>query len=262
MPSSSNLDLSSSELGVNFTSTIHHDTYPAIDPTTAIKTPPRSVLITGANKGIGRATATAYAKAGTAMIAVSTRVLQDAEAVCAEVVQEAKRAGRPEPQTIPLKMDVCDRQSIEAAVSKIQKEWGRLDILINNAGYLAPFVPLADGDEAEWWYTWEVNVRGVYWVTKACLPLLLQDGDGPRDGPGDKTIVNVSSIGALAIAPGASAYGSTKTALTRLTEFFVADYMHRGLLSYSVHPAAVATDLAKRMPGYIADGEFCVPAAC
>lgn len=248
-------DLSSADLGVTFTSTTHHETYPAIDPATEKGTPgwPRSVLVTGAAKGIGRATAIAYAKAGAPMIAVSTRVLEEAVAVCAELIEEAKRVGRVEPQTLPLQMDVCDRRSIDAAVSSIKKAWGRLDILINNAAYLAPFVPMADGDESEWWYTWEVNVRGVYWLTKACLPLLLQDGPG---GPGDRTVVNVSSIGALALTPGASSYNPSKTALTRLTEFFMVDYMDQGLLSYSVHPASVATDLAKRMPGYISDGEF------
>lgn len=242
---------SRADLGDNFTSTIRHDTYPTINPATNKSKPdwPRSVLITGAAKGIGRATAIAYAKAGAAMIAVSARVFQEAVAVCAEVVDEAKRAGRSEPQTLPLQMDVCDRGSIDAAVSTIQKAWGRLDILINNAAYLAPFVPVADGDESEWWYTWEVNVRGVYWVTKALLPLLLQDG------PGDRTVVNVVSIGALALTPGASAYGPAKMALMRFTEFLMVDYMDQGLLSYSIHPASVPTDLAKRMPGHIVDGE-------
>ena len=247
------LDLSSPDLGVNFTSTVHHDTYPTIDPATNQNQPawPRSVLITGAAKGIGRATAIAYAKSGAARIAVSARVLREAEAICAELVNEAKRVGRPEPQTLALQIDVCDRRSINAAASTIQKAWKRLDILINNAAYLAPFVPLADGDESEWWYTWEVNIRGVYWVTKALLPLLLQAGV-----PGDKTVINVSSIGALALTPGASAYNPSKTALTRFTEFLMVDHQDQGLLSYSVHPASVATNLAKRMPGYISNGEF------
>lgn len=254
------LDLSSADLGINFTSKVHHDTYPTIDPATNQNQPawPRSVLITGAAKGIGRATAIAYAKSGAARIAVSARALQEAETVCAELVDEAKRIGRrPEPQTLALQIDVCDRRSIDAAASTIQKAWGRLDILINNAAYLAPFVPLADGDESEWWYTWEVNIRGIYWVTKALLPLLLlqQDGGGGGGG-GDKTVINVSSIGALALTPGASAYNPSKTALTRFTEFLNVDHQEQGLLSYSVHPASVATSLAKRMPGYISDGEF------
>lgn len=243
---------SRADLGDNFTSTYRHDTYSAIDPATNKNKPswPRSVLITGGAKGIGRATAISYAKAGATRIAVSARVFQEASAVCAELIDEAKRVGRPEPQTLPLQMDVCDRRSIDAAVSAIQKAWGRLDILINNAGYLAPYHPLADGDESDWWYTWEVNVRGVYWVTKALLPLLLQDG------PGDKTVVNVGSIGALVLGPGGSAYQVSKMAIMRLTEYLMVDHMDQGLLSYSIHPASVPTDLAKRLPSPLLDSEF------
>lgn len=261
------------EIGATFTSTIHHDTYPAIDPSThnaknhPASSYPRSVLITAAAKGIGRATAIAYAQSGlVARIAITARRLSQAESVCADIIAAALRAGRAEaPQTLALEMDVCDRASIDAVAARIKKEWrGRLDILINNAAYLASFAPLGDSDEAEWWYTWEVNVRGTYWVTKALLPLLLslpqvqeEDGDGSNNSnrPGDKTIINVSSIGALAIPPGASAYNTSKTAVTRLTEFLMVDYAGSGLLSYSIHPASVSTDLGRRMPGWISDSE-------
>lgn len=101
-------------------------------------------------------------------------------------------------------------------------------------------------------------------MTKALIPLLLlpqqeqeeEGSDSSSSGPGDKTIVNITSIGALGLPPGASAYNISKMAVMRLTEFLMVDYAHRGLLSYSVHPASVETDLGRRMPGYITDGEF------
>lgn len=236
------------DVGGKFTSTIHHDSYPAIDPATnkdgggAFRI---TVLITGAAKGIGRVTAIAYAKAGASRIAVSARVLQEAVAVCAECISDAKSIGLSEPHTLPLQMDVCDRRSIDTAVSTVQNMWGQLDVLVNNAAYLAPFVPMAEGDESQWWYTWEANVRGMYWVTKALLPLLLQ-------GSGYRTVINVVSTGAPALTPGASAYQPSKFVVMRLTEYSMVD---QGLLSYSVHPASVSTDLAKRIPGRIVDGE-------
>ncbi|KAK2834890.1 hypothetical protein FQN49_006816 [Arthroderma sp. PD_2] len=104
---------------------------------------------------------------------------------------------------------------------------------------------MADGAEAEWWRSWEVNIRGLYWVTKALLPLMLQGGD--------RTVINVTSTGALCLTPGASSYQSSKFAVMKLTEYLMADYIDRGLLSYSVHPASVVTDLASRMPSAIVD---------
>lgn len=206
-------------MGATFTATLRHDTYPAIDP--ARNDPGcagKSVLVTGAGKGIGRAIAISYAKAGASHIAITARSLPEASAVCTEAVEAAKRAGsKHEPQMLPLVMDVCDRHSIDAAASTISNSWGRLDILINNAGYLAPFVPVAEGDEADWWRSWEVNVRGVYWVTKALLPLMLKRGD--------KTVVNLTSAGALVLTPGASAYQPSKLAVMRFTEYLMVDYI-------------------------------------
>ncbi|KAL8784360.1 MAG: hypothetical protein Q9213_004012 [Squamulea squamosa] len=228
-------------MGGTFTATLRHDTYAAIDP---VNTEPgcggKSVLITGAGKGLGRSIAISYAKAGASYIAITARSLSKASAVCAEAVEAAKRAGKHEPQTLPLVMDVCDRGSLDATASTIGDVWGRLDILINNAAYLAPFVAVADGDEADWWHTWEVNVRGVYWVTKALLPLMLKRGD--------KTVINLTSTGALALTPGASAYQPSKLTVMRFTEYLMVDYVDQGLLSYSVHPASVATKLALQMP--------------
>ncbi|EER29451.1 oxidoreductase,short chain dehydrogenase, putative [Coccidioides posadasii C735 delta SOWgp] len=236
-------------LGLNFTPTIRRDTYSAIDP---VANKPgcrgKAVLITGATKGIGQAIAIAYGKAGASCLAIGARNIADASAVCAMVSEEAKSAGVSEPpDMLPLRIDVCERGSIDAAVTAIRNSWGRLDVLINNAGFLAPFVPMGVGDETEWWQTWEVNVRGVYWVIKAILPLMLQGGD--------KTIVNVASVGALALSPGASAYQSSKLAVMRLTEYLMVDYKDQGLLSYCVHPGSVPTNLAMRMPSSIVKGK-------
>ncbi|CAO1601214.1 hypothetical protein XANCAGTX0491_004881 [Xanthoria calcicola] len=232
---------SAPDVGGTFTATLRHDTYPAIDPTRSKPSyRDKRVLITGAGKGLGRSIAISYAKAGASHIAITARSHPEALAVCADAVEAAKRNGEHKPQMFPLVMDLCDRGSLNTAASTIDSTWGRLDILINNAGYLAPFAPVADGDEEDWWRTWEVNVRGVYWVTKALLPLMLKGGD--------KTIINLTSIGALALTPGASAYQPSKLAVMRLTEYFMVDYEEQGLLSYSVHPATVATKLTRGMP--------------
>lgn len=145
-------------------------------------------------------------------------------------------------------MDVMSYESVEAAAAQTAKEFGRLDILINNAGYLSDFEVLADSNPGEWWRNYEMNLRGVCWVSKAFLPLMLKGGE--------KTIVNVSSLAAHSIGRGASGYPGSKFALLRFTEALMADYAEEGLLAYAVHPCSVATELGLGMSERFHFGEF------
>ncbi|KAK9482359.1 hypothetical protein V1527DRAFT_21182 [Lipomyces starkeyi] len=224
--------------GSQFTSTTHHDTYPAIDPKTKSDQRGRAVLITGASKGIGRATAVSFAKAGAAAIVIAARSnLDDVEK---DVLAAAEEAGHSAPQVVKLQLDVTDEASVGSAVSQTEKQVGRLDVLINNAGYLENWKPVADSDPSEWWLSWEINLRGVYLMTRAFLPLMLKGGQ--------KIIVNVSSIGAHYSRYGASAYQTAKFALLRFTEFVASEYESQGIVTYALHPGGVPTELALGMP--------------
>ena len=139
--------------GRYFVSTIRHDTYPAIDPSKA-SLEGQHILITGASKGIGRATATAYAKAGASAIALGAR--SDLSEVEKEVQKAAADAGKKAPQVLTINLDVQSRESVEKAAKETEKSFGAIDILVNNAGYLEDFKPIADSDPDEWWKTWEI----------------------------------------------------------------------------------------------------------
>lgn len=225
--------------GLNFTKTIHNDTYEHISPKYANLTG-RSVFISGASRGIGKSTALSYASAGTSKIALGARSSLDS--LIPELVAAAKAAGHPEPQVLSIVLDVTDVESADAAARKVKSEFGGLDILVNNAGYLASFTPIVESDPEEWWRTWEVNVKGPYLLTRAFVPLLLETKGGL------KTLLNVSSIGAHFYAPGASAYQTTKLALLRISEFTMVDYGKQGLLVLSFHPGGVQTELGRNLP--------------
>lgn len=171
-------------------------------------------MITGASKGLGRAIAIGYAEAGASMIAVAAR--SDVSSTVTAVLNAAKNAGRDQPVVLALEMDVGDTPSVKAAAERLGAAWGRLDILINNAGYMARFKLLLETDDDEYMKAWDVNYWGTYRVTKAFLPLLLKGGD--------KTIVNISSIAAHFMGAGGGAYHISKFALIRFTEFVQDEY--------------------------------------
>ncbi|TAQ88140.1 hypothetical protein B7494_g3531 [Chlorociboria aeruginascens] len=225
--------------GVNFTRTVHADTYPAISSSSgAYSHAGRTVFITGASRGVGRETALSFAKAGASHIAIGAR--GSLTSVASEIQAAAKSTGKTAPRVLELRLDVCDHSSVEAAYEEIKQQFGRLDILINNAGYLSTFETIGDSDPDEYWKNYEVNMRGVYWITRAFLPLMLEDGE--------KTIVNLSSIGAHNLRYGGSGYQTTKFALLRFTEHLLVEYAEQGLLAYCVHPGGILTEMGKRLP--------------
>ncbi|KAF4947785.1 hypothetical protein FSARC_13890 [Fusarium sarcochroum] len=216
----------------------HKDTYPFIDPSKADLTG-KSVLITGASKGIGKATAISFATAGCSIILLLAR--SDMADVEAAVKDAAKKANRPQPLVHSMKVDTTSEDSVRVAAETARDILGgSLDILINNAGYLEEWKPIAESNPSEWWRTWEVNIKGTFLATHYFVPLLLKSST--------KTVINVTSGGAHVMFPGASGYQTTKFALCRLTEFMDREYYQQGLIAIAIHPGATKTDLSMNMP--------------
>ena len=226
--------------GINWTSSIHGDTYPAISSGTASNLDGKSVMITGAAKGVGRATAISFARAGASHIAIGDlAALGNLEAEAAEA---AKANGKVKPKILVLELDITDRVKVQEAAKTVAEAFGGLDVLVNNAGRFEQYIPFLESDADSYWRTWEVNLNGTFNVARCFLPLLLNTKHGL------KTMINISSIGALTVRKGASSYRSTKLAILRWTEFLNADYGEQGLLAYCLHPGAILTELGRGMP--------------
>ncbi|KAL8709469.1 MAG: hypothetical protein Q9220_005852 [cf. Caloplaca sp. 1 TL-2023] len=224
--------------GDYLTDPVHNDTYPAIDPMKA-ELKGKSVFISGASRGLGRAMTLSFAKAGASFIAVGAR--GDMTSLVQEIIDTASKAGRSQPKVLSIELDVTSRESIDDAATCVQKEFGRLDVLVNNAGVLSAMTSIADSDPDEWWQAWTVNVRGTYLVSRAFLPLMLKGGD--------KQIVNVCSVGAHVVNPGLSAYQTSKLAQLRFTEFLCAEYGDQGLIAFCIHPGNIPTDIVGGIEG-------------
>jgi NAD(P)-dependent dehydrogenase (short-subunit alcohol dehydrogenase family) len=196
------------------------------------------VLVTGASSGIGRSIALSYARAGASKIAIIAR--RPLEEVEAHLIETATNAGHPAPQLLKLVADVTDEMSINDAADELKTKFGRLDILVNNAGRVETMSSILEGNSEDWWRTWEVNIKGVYLTTRAFLPILLQGGE--------KTIVNIGSMGAVSPVPGLSGYVSTKLGLLRFIDILTREYEGQGILSFTVYPGDVPTEVRGSFP--------------
>ncbi|KAH9173308.1 hypothetical protein EDB89DRAFT_2228772 [Lactarius sanguifluus] len=188
--------------------TNHHDAYSTIDPKEAFANQTyrdKVVLITGASRSIGQGTAIAYAMAG-ANVAIAGRSQQTLDKTAAAIHAAVSGA-----QVLVVPVDVGDPKATEVAVQATLERFGRLDVLIPNAGALSNFnQKLGFKDPDRWWNTFEVNVRGVYDTVRASLPAL------------EKTsgrIMVISSSGAQLRVPYASDYTTSKHPINRLIEF-------------------------------------------
>ncbi|EGY15164.1 Short chain dehydrogenase citE like protein [Verticillium longisporum] len=218
---------------------IHHDAYPEIHPRHSPHAG-KSVLITGASQGLGRAIAIGYARAGATRIALAART--DLTTTTDLLLAAAEEESQPAPEVLALEMDVTDAASVRAAAARLDEAWaGRLDILVCNAGYMASFAQLLEADEEDLIRTFDVNYWGTYRCCRAFVPIMISGG-------GDRTVVTLTSIAAHFIGGGSGAYSLSKFALVRLTEFLQDEYASQGVLAYSVHPGAVSTGLSDKLP--------------
>ncbi|KAI1370185.1 oxidoreductase-like protein [Hypoxylon crocopeplum] len=225
------------ENGATFTSTIHKSSYPFIR---TARHRGHHVLITGGARGIGRSIALSFAGAGAKAIAVAD-ISKSFGQLASDVYVAAQEKGYDAPQVILTKLDVTSEESVRKCAETIEGEFkSRLDVLVNNAGYMTPASPVPESDTSSWWRTMEVNLKGVYLMSKYFIPLLLSTSDGM------KTMININSVAAHNLRPMASAYGTSKLAVLKLTEFLMVEAGSKGLVAYSVHPGAVLTELAEK----------------
>lgn len=224
----------------------HARSYPYISPLQQ-NLSGRHVLITGAawEDGVGYATATAFALAGASAIA-----LIDLHGVSAHLVSRLKaaavEAGRPEPQVISGSVDISQRDSIAALAKALAEAFNhRLDILVNNAAHQEPYNSVLDAEPESYWKTWEVNVHGLFNMTRAFLPTLLSTR---ADCGGLGIMINVSSSGALSVRKGGASYRTSKLAVLRWTEALNDEHGEDGLIAFCVNPGAIKTRMTVNEP--------------
>ena len=185
-------------------------------------------LVTGAGKGIGRAIAMALANEG-----VNVGLVARTETDLQNVAAELKAIGV---NTAIATADVSDIQSVNSAVETIQQSLGNIDILINNAG-TGKFAKFLDLEPSEWENQVRVNLFGVYYITRAVLPQMIERKTGD--------IINVSSTAGLKGSALTSAYSASKFGVMGLTESLMQEVRKHNIRVTALAPSTVVTELAK-----------------
>lgn len=188
----------------------------------------KNALITGAGKGIGKAIAIALAKEGVNLILVA-RTQSEIDAVA----QEAQTLGV---KALAITADVATMESVNTAVEKALAEFKTIDILINNAG-IAAFGKFLDLEPIEWERIIQVNLMGIYYVTRAVIPNMIERQTGD--------IINISSTAGLAGNALTSAYSASKFAVLGLTDSLMQEMRKHNIRVTALTPSTVATDMAK-----------------
>lgn len=194
----------------------------------------KCVIVTGAGSGIGRAFALTCAHAGARVVCCGRREVLLNET--AQLIQE--RGGK----ALPVTVDITDRAQVEQMVCRALSAFGQIDVLINNAGSFQHVGPLWEADPLTWWHDVEVNLLGSMLCMRAVLPHMIARDSGiimNLDGGGGASGPNV----------GASAYGSSKAALARLTEGLARELevVNASVVVLGFFPGFVRTDMTTNL---------------
>jgi len=190
----------------------------------------RRALVTGGGAGIGRAICLAFAGAG-AKIAVFDIDIAAAE----ETATEARAAGV---DAVAIGGSVADPDDVQRSVDAVVKEWGGIDILINNAGVSANS-PTLDLSLDAWNRVVDINLNGVFMTTQACARVMIPEGRG--------TIINLGSIYSTVAAPNRLAYCATKAAVAMMTKSLAIEWAKSGIRVNAVAPGYVRTQLVTEL---------------
>ncbi len=204
----------------------------------------RIILITGASDGIGRAVAKAAASHG-AQVILHGRNVKRLEAVYDAIVA----AGQPRPSIVPLDLEKAGPAEYDALVNAIDKEFGRLDVLLHNAGMLGERAPIEHYDVPKWMRTMHVNTNVPFILTQRCLPLLRKSKDA--------SIVFTSS--GVVAKPKAfwGAYLASKWASEGMMRMLADELEQPGIRVNSLNPGKVRTNM--RLQAYPAENRETVP---
>lgn len=188
----------------------------------------KTVLITGATSGIGRACAVKFGEKGYRLI-VNGRNPEKLDTL----VGNLRNSGF---EVLPLLFDVCDREAATAAVSSIPAEWAAIDVLVNNAGLALGLEPEYEGDYQDWDTMIDTNIKGLLTMTRLIVPGMVARDKGQ--------VINIGSVAGDAAYAGGNVYCATKAAVKTITDGLRIDLASTRVRVTNIKPGLVETNFS------------------
>ncbi|UWQ14466.1 SDR family oxidoreductase [Aliiroseovarius sp. M344] len=188
----------------------------------------KTVLITGASRGIGEAAAHIFAQAG-ANVVLTARGRSQIDAIAASIGARA----------LAVPGDVSKWTDVKVVVDAAVKKFGTVDVLINNAGVIEPIGPLIDSNPDEWGHVIDVNLKGVYYGMRAVMPIMAAQGGG--------TVLTISSGAAHNALEGWAHYCASKAGVHMMTKALHKEGAGRGIRAIGLSPGTVATQMQREI---------------
>lgn len=187
----------------------------------------KKAIVTGGSRGIGKAIALGFAKAG-AKVAVTSRKMNDLETTAAEI----KTFGG---EAFPVQAHLGKMEEINRMVSTVMDKFGRIDILVNNAGSSPAMGTVLDSDERLWETIMNLNLKGVYFTSQAVAKFMKKQGGGK--------IINIASVDGFKPEPGVSVYNISKAGVRMITKAFAAELAPFNIQVNTIAPGAISTKM-------------------
>lgn len=187
----------------------------------------KKAIITGGGRGLGKATAIAFAKEG-----IDVAITGRNETVLKETITELKKFGI---DAIYAVFDVSNYEDVKSGIKNIISKFGTVDILVNNAG-IAAFGSFLDMEVKQWSQIIQTNVMGMYYVTKEVLPYLIEKNEGD--------IINVSSTAGLNGNANVSAYSASKFAVIGMSDSLMKEVRKNNIRVCTLTPSTIASDMS------------------
>lgn len=192
-------------------------------------------IVTGASRGIGRAIAKEYARQG-ARVVVAARP-KTTTGLSSTIYQTADDIQQVGGEAMPVPCDVADEGQVRAMVQQVTNHYGRIDVLVNNAGIFYPRKSLLEFESAQWDETMAVNVRGPYLTCRYVLPVMMRQRQG--------SIINIGSRAATTPRAGGTAYSSSKAALQTFSLCLAEEVRDYNIAVNVLNPGGVKTEGAE-----------------
>lgn len=185
------------------------------------------VIITGAARGIGKATALGFSKRGATVVIVD--VLEKELQEVSEIIRKMDK------KVLSIKADVSDNDQVQNVIRKTVNNFGKIDVLVNNAGIVGPIAPIVNVTEDDWDKTMRINLKSVFLFCKGVVPIMVKNKKG--------SIVNVASIAAKEANESQSAYSASKAGVMCFSRVLAKEVAKDGIRVNAISPALINTDM-------------------